>query len=244
MKLMGGHTNYGETIGVIMLDTRFPRPAGDIGNALSYRFPVRYRTVENAFPERIMGDNPDPHLLSPFMDAARALERDGVKAITTSCGFLAPFQRLLVEAVNIPVFASSLLQVPLVSRLVDAHRTVGVFTERAHHLNDRHFNGVGWSQKDIRIFIQGMKVDACFPNIYIGNRRDLDFDVLRAEMEEMRRAFLRSCLDAGAIVLECTNMCPFSADVARISGLPVFDINTMIHLLSNCARPRLFSTLR
>lgn len=34
MKMHGGFTNYGETIGVLMLDSTFPRPPGDIGNAL------------------------------------------------------------------------------------------------------------------------------------------------------------------------------------------------------------------
>ncbi|MFE0017311.1 aspartate/glutamate racemase family protein [Mesorhizobium sp. NPDC059054] len=240
MKLKGGFTNYGEVIGVIMLDTRFPRPAGDIGNARSYDFPVRYKTVQGALPVRIMGDDPDPELLEPFIAAARELEREGVKGITTSCGFLAPFQRKLAEAVNIPVFASALLQVPVASALIGKNRTVGVFTERRQHMNDRHFQGVGWSQKNLRIHVQGMKPDAKFPQVYIGNQTELDFDVLRAEMEDMTRDFLRDCPDAGAIVLECTNMCPFSTFIANISGLPVFDINTMINLFMNASRPRVF----
>jgi len=114
MKLRGGYANYGETIGILMLDTRFPRPRGDIGNALSYDFPVRYKIVRGAHATRIMGDQPDPALLEPFIAAARELEADGVKAITTSCGFLAPFQKQLAAAVNIPVFTSSLIQAPLI----------------------------------------------------------------------------------------------------------------------------------
>jgi len=111
MKLRGGYTNYGETIGILMLHTKFPRPRGDIGNALSYDFPVRYKIVRGAHATKIMGDEPDPTLLEPFMEAARELVvADGVKAITTSCGFLAPFQKQLAVAVNIPVFASSLIQ--------------------------------------------------------------------------------------------------------------------------------------
>ena len=76
-----------------MLDTRFPRPRGDIGNALSYDFPVRYKIVRGAHATRIMGDHPDAGLLEPFVVAAQELEAEGVKAITTSCGFLAPFQK-------------------------------------------------------------------------------------------------------------------------------------------------------
>ncbi len=94
MMLKGGYTNYGQQIGVLMLDTIFPRPAGDIGNALSYDFPVRYKTVKGAHATRIMGNNPDPKLIEPFIEAARELEAEGVRAITTSCGFLGPFQRI------------------------------------------------------------------------------------------------------------------------------------------------------
>ncbi|MER8506795.1 aspartate/glutamate racemase family protein [Mesorhizobium sp. M0751] len=240
MMLKGGFTNYGEVIGVLMLDTRFPRPVGDIGNAESYPFPVRFKTVKGALPVRIMGDRPQPELIEPFIEAARELEAEGVRAITTSCGFLAPFQRELTAAVGIPVFTSSLLQVPLVSRLIGPSRKVGIFTEREQHMNDHHFNGAGWSAAEVNVHVQGMKADAVFPSVYIGNRTESAFDVLRAEMEAMTHAFLEECPDAGTIVLECTNMCPFSSFIARISGLPVFDINTLINLFcsTSTARPQ------
>ncbi len=59
MKLRGGYTNHGETIGVLMLDTGFPRRCGEIGNALSYEFPVRYKIGRGADAAKIMGDHPD-----------------------------------------------------------------------------------------------------------------------------------------------------------------------------------------
>ncbi|WP_249137594.1 hypothetical protein [Bradyrhizobium canariense] len=133
MKLRGGYTNYGETIGILMLDTKFPRPRGDIGNALSYDFPVRYKIVRGAHATKIMGDHPDASLLEPFVVAAQELEAEGVKAITTSCGFLAPFQKQLAAAVNIPVFTSSLIQAPLIHAMLPPGKIIGVFTERGSH---------------------------------------------------------------------------------------------------------------
>lgn len=94
MKLKGGYTNYGEAIGILMLDTRFPRAVGDIGNALSFPFPVKYKKIKFALPERVVKEA-DITLLEPFIEGARELEREGVKAITTSCGFLAMFQNQL-----------------------------------------------------------------------------------------------------------------------------------------------------
>jgi hypothetical protein len=237
MKLRGGYTNYGETIGILMLDTRFPRPRGDIGNALSYDFPVRYKIVRGAHATKIMGDHPDPSLLEPFVAAARELEAEGVKAITTSCGFLAPFQKQLVAAVNIPVFTSSLIQAPLIHAMLPPGKIIGVFTERGHHMNDDHFRGVGWSRDNIPVQIQGMKPEAQFPATYILGREELDTDVLRAEMIEMTEAFMASCNNPGAILFECTNMCPFAHDVAAVSGLPVFDVNTMINFFYRAANP-------
>jgi hypothetical protein len=240
MKMKGGFTNYGQQIGVLMLDTKFPRPPGDIGNASSFDFPVRYKTVRGAVQGKIMDDRPETDLLGPFVEAARELEAEGVKAITTSCGFLAPFQKQLAAAVKIPVFVSSLLQAPLIHAMLAPGKIIGVFTERARHLNDDHFKGVGWSMEQIPVQIQGMKPDAVFSATYIGGRLELDTDVLKEEMLEMTRDFMRNCANPGAILLECTNMCPFSSFVAAESGLPVFDINTLINTFFLAANPRTY----
>lgn len=240
MKLRGGFTNYGQDIGVLMLDTVFPRPRGDIGNARSFDFPVRYKVVKGAVTSRIMGDQPDPELIRPFVAAARELAGEGVRAITTSCGFLAPFQKEIAAEVGVPVFTSALIQAPLIHAMLPPGRKIGIFTERAKHLTDRHFRGVGWSAAVIPVHIQGMKPDAEFPATYIGGRLELDTDVLEAEMRDMARDFKAACPDAGAILFECTNMCPFSAAVAEETGLPVFDINTLINLFQAALTPRLY----
>jgi hypothetical protein len=240
MKMTGNTTNYGEEIGILMLDTRFPRPPGDIGNAWSFDFPVRYKTVKGAFQEMIMKHEPEPQLIEPFIEAARELEREGVRAITTSCGFLAPFQKQLAAAVGIPVLASALLQAPLIHAMLPPTKKIGIFTERAVYMNERHFNGVGWSTDDIPVTVKGMKEDAVFPKVYIGGGNELDTDILIAEMVEMTEEFMADCPDAGAILFECTIMCPFSAHVAHVSGLPVFDVNTLINLFYNAAHPTPF----
>lgn len=63
----GGRTFYGRVLGVITLDIVFPRLPGDVGNASTWPFPVRYRVVEDAKPVRVMGDHPDSDLLQPFI---------------------------------------------------------------------------------------------------------------------------------------------------------------------------------
>ncbi|RPJ04533.1 MAG: aspartate/glutamate racemase family protein, partial [Deltaproteobacteria bacterium] len=128
-----------------MLDTVFPRIPGDIGNAYSYTFPVRYKVVKGAKPDKIMKNEPDLDMLEPFIQAARELESEGVKAITTSCGFLAVFQKELSKAVRSPVFTSALILVPLVRAMLNKEKWIAIFTFNAAATTERHFNGTGWS---------------------------------------------------------------------------------------------------
>jgi hypothetical protein len=116
MKVRGGKALYGASIGILMLDARFPRIPGDMGNALTWPFPVHYRIVRTATPDRVVRRGAIG-LLDAFIEAARALAADGVDGITTNCGFLSLFQNEIAEVVDIPVATSSLMQVVLVNRL-------------------------------------------------------------------------------------------------------------------------------
>lgn len=227
-RLTGGRTLYGHALGVIMLDTVFPRIPGDVGNALTWPFPVRYRIVPRAAGDRIMEQIPDPALLEPFLDAARELEADGVLAITTSCGFLSVFQRELAAAVSVPVLTSALLQVPLAARLIRPGRRVGILTERPN-LTARHFAGAGWSAADVPVQVGALSADAAFPAIFIdGVSDEADSDVLEAEVVGAAVRLARDHPDIGALVLECTNFVPFSQTIRDATSLPVFDLYTLV----------------
>jgi hypothetical protein len=222
----GGRTLYGLALGVLMLDTVFPRIPGDVGNALTWPFPVRYKVVQGAVGDRIMGRAPDPTLLDPFIASARELEADGVHVITTSCGFLAAFQRELAAAVGVPVIASSLLQVPLVSRLIRPDQRVGILTERPN-LTPFHFAGVGWSPEEIPVHVAALPPDAICPTVFIDGGTKLDTDVVERELVDAALA-MKERGDIGAIVLECTNFVPFSEAMRRATGLPIFDLYTLV----------------
>src|SRR5213592_3717316 len=129
-RVVGGFNQYGFTVGILMLDTRFPRIVGDMGNAATFDFPVRYHRVSGADPDLVVRRGASG-LLPSFVEGARALEREGVSAITTNCGFLVKFQRELCAAVTVPVFTSSLLLVLLVHRMLAPRRRVGILTVNA-----------------------------------------------------------------------------------------------------------------
>ena len=225
--LRGGRTVYGQALGILMLDTRFPRPPGDVGNALTWPFPTQYRIVKGADTSRIMGEVPDPTILEPFIEAARDLEAHGVRAITTSCGFLAVFQQELAAVVSVPMLASSLLQVPMVARLLRPNQKVGVLTERPH-LTERHFRGVGWSSDVVPVVVESLPPNAVFPTVFIDNGLESDTAVLEQEMVAFAQRVVRDHPDVGALVLECTNFVPYSQAMRKATGLPVYDLYTLV----------------
>jgi hypothetical protein len=228
--LSGGRTLYGLSVGILMLDTRFPRPPGDVGNAATWPFPVRYRIVRGAESRVVIGDG--LAMIGPFADAARELEADGVKMITTSCGFLAVAQRELQAAVGVPVLTSSLLQVPLAARLIRPDQRVAIITSR-DQLTERHFEGTGWSSKDIPVHVTVLPQDALMTNVYSSMvpeaaRPEADQEILESELVGAATRTVSEHPEVGAFVLECTNYVPYSAAIRRATGLPVFDLFTLV----------------
>ncbi len=236
-RVRGGFNQYGFAVGILMLDTQFPRIPGDMGNASTFPFPVRYQRVEGADPDLVVRRGA-AGLLPAFIEGAHQLQHEGVGAITTNCGFLVKFQRELAAAVRVPVFTSSLLLVPLVHRLLPPGRRVGIMTVNAAALTQEHLTGAGIG--DIPIAVAGMESEKEFTRVLLGNELVLDVDAAREEHVRVARRLVAEHSDIGAIVLECTNMPPYAADIQRETGLPVFDIVslvTMVHAALAVGQP-------
>ena len=225
----GNTTNYGRAIGIMMLDTHFPRVPGDIGNATTFPFPIVYRVIKGADSKRVVIEA-DPALIQPFIDAALELTAEGCKAITTSCGFLAIFQKEIAAAVPVPVATSSLMQVGMVSQMLKPGQIVGIITARAASLGEKHFRGVDIEDVPKVVYgIDNTKLGATF----FEDLNHIDIELAEKEMLEVADKMLAEHPNIGAIVLECTNMPPFARAIQRRTGLPVFDIITLIKYLHN-----------
>ena len=228
MRVRGGQNLYGFSVGILMLDTRFPRIPGDMGNAATFPFPVRYHRVTGASPDLVVRRGAEG-LLPSFVEGARALEREGVGAITTNCGFLVKYQREMAAAVRVPVFASSLLLVPLVYRMLAPGRRVGLMTVNAASLGPEHLAGAG-IPSDLPLAVAGMEGEKEFTRVMLGDELEMDVDLAREEHVRVARRLVAEHPDVGAIVLECTNMPPYAADIQRETGLAVFDITTLVRM--------------
>lgn len=228
MKYPGGQNICGASIGVICLESYFPKPPGHIKNPSSLPFPVLYEIVTGVTVPKLLNE-PSDALLRPFIDAARHLESEGVRAITGSCGFLALYQRELAEAVSVPVFASSLIQVPLAFQMTGARHPVGVITASAQALTEAHFEGVGAGHVPVRVF--GLENTSEFAEVILRNERtDMDLARVEREVVEAARQLKKDAPDIRSIVLECTDLPPYAASLQSEVKLPVFDIVTLAEM--------------
>ncbi|WP_300460212.1 aspartate/glutamate racemase family protein [Desulfobacula sp.] len=214
-------------MGIIMLDTIFPRIKGDIGNPATFRFPVRYKVVNGASPERLV-IQADKTLIQPFIEAGRSLIREGAYALATSCGFMALFHKELTQALNVPVFSSSLLQVHLAQSIIKKDQKVGIITARKTSLTQQHLAAVGIEHYPLAII--GMETAEEFSSVFIKGKPTLDREKCQQEMRTTALKLITSHPDIGAIVLECTNMPPYAKIIhAATGGVPIFDVITMIN---------------
>lgn len=232
--ISGGYANYGQDIGILMLDTFFPRIVGDIGNACTFPFPVRYKVIRGALPTRVV-EQIDEGLLACFVEGARELEAEGAKAITTSCGFLAIHQRELAAAVRVPVFTSSLLMVPLVEAMIAPSQNIVIVTANRERLTARHLAGAGIAEGRHSIF--GLEERPEFYSTFVRQKAALDLALLRQEMAEAAGEIKGLYPEAGALVLECTNLPPFRSLFRDITGLPVFDILSLVNAVYYSINP-------
>lgn len=217
---------YGESIGILILDAAYPCVPGNVGNASTFSFPVRYREVRGASIDRLLNQQ-DATLVQPFIDAALDLQAEGVKAVTGACGFMALFQKEVAAALDIPVFLSSLLQVPFIYHILKPDRRIGIISANAAVLTPGHFENVGVSP-EIPLAIAGMQDQPEFCSAVLEEKGTLDSDAIEAEVVQVARRLVREHADLGAILLECSDLPPYAHAVQQATRLPVFDFITMI----------------
>jgi len=227
-KAVGGKNLFGHSIGILMLESQFPRIPGDIGDATTWDFPVLYKVIEKATPDIVVRKG-DRTLLKPFIKGAQELEREGVQAITTGCGFLAMFQKELASAVNVPVFASSLMQVPMVYLMLKQSQQVGIITIYSRSLTEKHLSAVGVDQ--VPHIIVGTEDEEEFSRVILDDEIELDVEKSRNELIRVAKKMKSDSPNVGAIVLECTNMPPYAAPIQKETGLPIFDIYTLVNMV-------------
>jgi Asp/Glu/hydantoin racemase len=232
----GGKSVYGARLGILMLEARFPRIPGDMGNAETWPFPVLYRVVRGASPDLVVRRGAEG-LLNAFLQAGEELVRDGADGLTTNCGFLSLFQAEIAAHCGVPVATSSLMQAPFIQSLLPPGRRVGILTVSAETLTSEHLAKAGVAADTP---VAGTEAGREFSRVILNDETELDVGAAEADILEAGQRLKDENPDLGAVLLECTNMSPYARVLSEHLGLPVFDIHSFMSWFHAGLKPRDF----
>lgn len=232
----GGKNFYGASVGILMLETQFPRIVGDIGNAGTWPFPVLVKRVDGASLDLVVNQKA-AGLLDAFTQAGKELIALGADGITTSCGFMALYQQQLAERLAVPVATSSLLQVSFVNQLLSHDKCCGIITVKREALTNEHLQGVG---VPLNTPIQGTEDGNEFTRAVLGDESQLNTKLAEKDLIRAAQSLIKTYPQVGAIVLECTNMAPYAQAIQQATGCPVYSIYSLIQWFHAGLSPRGF----
>jgi hypothetical protein len=222
-------------LGVMLLDDIYPGFPGDVRNASGYPFPIQYEVILGVDIKKLVIDDNKIMCLPPIIKAAQKLEKLGCRAIVGECGYFAYFQREVAASVRIPVFMSSLLQVPLAQQVVGGNRVVGILMANAGHLTNHHLESVGIRIGSNYVIGGAMDDGRCpeFDHLWTSGLRTTPpaADYAKAESEFLAVAveFYKRHPKMGALILECTGFPPFARTLQREIGIPIFSWGTLMN---------------
>jgi hypothetical protein len=216
-----GQVAYGFSIGILCLEYHLPFIPGDVANASSYDFPVMFKEVPGASGDAVIVRQ-DAELVQNFIDSAQWLAGQGCKAITSDCGYIGQFQDQVAAAVPVPVFLSSLMQVPMVTSMLGPNRRLGVMVANGASVTDRIIEKVGITDRS-QIYFRGLEDQPNFRKSILEESGTLDSEAVEEEVVETALEMQRDEPETGAILMECSDLPPYSTAVHAATGLPVFD---------------------
>lgn len=199
---------------------------GNSTNPASYPFDVLLVHVKGANMQTVE-QNPCQELLDEYIRVCKDLAAQGVKAITTSCGFNAYYQEALAAAVPEVVFTSALLQVPFAQTIVGSKGKVAILTANASDLKDEHFARANITRRD-NLVVLSMHDQPEWSHIYSHPDGEFNLDAVTDEVVGVVRRGMEQHPDIGAVVLECTDLPPYAYRLRDELGIPVFDFNSMV----------------
>lgn len=224
-----GQNISGYGIGILHLDNVwYPLVPGNVVNAWTYRYPVRFKAVKGLDTPTLHSG--DPKAYEAVLAAAKELEQEGVRAISGACGFFGHFQRQLAEDMSMPVGLSSLVQIPWIRSLLKKGTKIGVLTANAAAMDEFLLSHCGVEGTE-DLVIGNLRYGEHFSAI-MEDRGSFDNSRVREEVVSAAAKLVEENPDVGAILLECSDMPPYAAAVQAAVKLPVFDFITMINFLN------------
>ncbi len=217
------------TLGIQMLDVGPIRLPGSYHNPATFPYPVLHRHVRGARVDVVTGG--DRNILGAYIKSARDMEREGCRAIATSCGYTSHFQAEISAAVSVPVATSSLLLVPLVERLIPPGTKIALLTFDATRFNESLARGAGWSLETSPVIVAGVEGTESWDEMR-KPQPGITHAMLARDVMAAANCALSAHDNIRAIVFECA-VFPIVADHVRAAtGLPVFDYVNLADILA------------
>lgn len=214
----------GYSIGIIGVHTDFPLLPGNVVNARTFSFPVYIRVLDGVSGSDILSFNDD--FVDPIVSAGQELVELGVRAVVGACGSFANYQSAVAAALPVPTYMSVMLQTPLILLGLRPDQSIGVLTFRASALTPHVFTECGISDSD-RLHLYDtadMEQSALLRN---GDAR-FDNKQFGKDLAKLAEVILCDRPDTGALILQCSELPPYAAEIQRATKLPVYDMNSLI----------------
>lgn len=230
-----GQVVSGFPVGILLLNNWYPTIPGNVANGMTYNFPVRHKMVEGATWERI--NCGDPTLTEEIIEVARSLQGEGCRVICGACGYFGHFHRAVADALEVPVFLSSLIQVPFIKATLKIPQKVGIICADSTALTGGIWESCGVDPESC--IVAGMPKGGEFDRGILHDQGDFDSGQICRELVETVQVLLSEHPEVGALLLECSDLPPYAAELQRIVRLPVFDYITMIKFAHSavCQKP-------
>ncbi|MGL4606598.1 MAG: aspartate/glutamate racemase family protein [Eubacteriaceae bacterium] len=221
----------GYTVGIMLLDVHYPLLPGNVVNAETYNYPVRHAWVPGANQDRMHSG--DDTLLPELIKTAKQLEKEGCRAIAGACGYFGHFQKRVADAVDIPIYLSSIVQASWIAAGLKSNEKIGILCADGHNLTKELFAACSVSEEIFNRCV--IKSAGHLPEFsaFMERRGHFDNGIVREELKGLVREILEENENVGAILLECSDMPPYAADIQKAFNLPVFDFITMINFVHN-----------
>ena len=223
----------GMGLGIVLLDDVYPGFPGETRNPSAYPFPIQYEIAEGVDSQALIFSADKSPCLNPIKQASRKLEKIGCRAIVGECGYFGYFQKEVAASVDVPVFMSSLLQVPWAQQIISPNKIVGILVAVKDAITEAHLEAVGIQSGSNYVIAGAMESGQCseFINLYTNpelDKRGAYYDCIEKELLQVASNFYQSHPNMGAMILECSGMQAFARVIQREIDVPVFSWGTLL----------------
>lgn len=216
-------------IGIITLDRRYPLLPGNIASPDTYNFPVRIQKIPGLYNPPKLNSPKWKHDIENILHVANDLIANAAQAIVFSCGFFSLIQREMTRKLSVPVFTSPLMLIPFVAESIPGNGKLGILTLFKDSLTKDYFSSVGVSTQIYKRLVLSDMSDAYeFRRIILVDASTADIDKWRDEVVNASCRLVKENPEIKLLLLECSDMPPFSCLIQKAIGLPVIDYYSLV----------------